>query len=141
LTQTRPTVEIKFHINLDWWPEHGRNLRVELLSHLCTACRDGLSGSYAAEMVDWVDPETAEVARVDALWHSLRSCCSQRPEFLSSETSLATAIFRVFLANGNEPLSAVEIWQRLARRDPATILRLLIHGRSYYGIEPLIGQG
>jgi hypothetical protein len=140
LRQTKPTVDTKFHINLDWWQQQGRNLRIEMLSHLCAGCRDSLSASYATEMVDWVDPDTAEVRRVDALWHSLRSCCSQRPEFLSPETSLATAIFRAFLGNGNEPLSAVEIWQRLARRDPATILRLLVSGRSYYGIEPADGR-
>jgi hypothetical protein len=134
---SRPTVETKFHIDLDWWQKQQRNFRIELLNHLCPDCKASFSSHQDTEMIDWVDPETAEVKRVDGLWHSVQTCCSRRPEFLSSETSLATAIFRLFLANGNEPLTSVEIWQRLARRDPDTILRLLVSGRAYYGVLPV----
>ena len=135
MTQKRPTVNTRFHIDLGWWTQEERNFRVELLSHLCPACREGFHSHRDTEMIDWVDPDTAEVRRVDGLWHSVQTCCSQRADFVSSDTSLATAVFRVFLANGNQPLSPVEIWQRLARRDPETILRLLVKGRSYYGIQ------
>jgi hypothetical protein len=135
LTQKRPTVNTKFRIDLGWWDEQGRNFRVELLSHLCPACHEGFHSHRDTEMIDWVDPDTAEVKRVDGLWHSLQTCCSQRADYVSSDTSMATAIFRVFLANGNDPLTPVEIWQRLARRDPETILRLLVKGKSYYGIH------
>ncbi|MGQ9554385.1 MAG: hypothetical protein ACUVWR_09755 [Anaerolineae bacterium] len=135
MNRTKPTVDSRFHIDLDWWEEQRRNFRVELLSHLCRECRDSFGSYYNDEMIDWVDPETGEVRRVDGLWHSLQSCCSQKGSFLSVDTSLATAVFRLFLANGNQPLSPVEIWQRLARRDPDTILRLLVKGRPYYGIR------
>jgi hypothetical protein len=132
-----PTVETKFHIDLDWWQQQRRDFRLELLNHLCADCKASFGSHRDTELVDWVDPETAEVKRVDGLWHSLRVCCSNRPEFLSPQTSLATAIFRLFLANGNEPLTPIEIWQRLGRRDPETILRLLVNGRSYYGVLPV----
>jgi len=135
LTQKRPTVNTRFEIDPEWWSRQRRNFRVELLGHLCPSCREGFHSHRDTELIDWVDPETAEVRRVDGLWHSLQSCCSQRADFVSSDTSLATAVFRVFLANGNQPLSPVEIWQRLARRDPETILRLLVKGRPYYGIR------
>lgn len=135
MNQTKPTVDTKFHIDLSWWEEQQRNFRLELLSHLCTGCREGFTSHRDTEMIDWIDPDTAEVRRVDGLWHSLRTCCSQRSDFVSGDTSLVTAIFRLFLANGNEPLSPVEIWQRLARKDPETVLRLLVKGRPYYGIR------
>jgi hypothetical protein len=135
LKQSRSTVETQFHIDLNWWEQQRRNFRVELLNHLCEGCREGFTSHRGTEIIDWVDPETAEVRQVDGLWHSLRTCCSQKGDFVSPDTSLATAVFRLFLANGNEPLSALELWQRLARRDPDTILRLLIKGRTYYGIE------
>ena len=105
--------------------------------HAILAHPDFIGGNYDTGTVDWVDPETGEVRRVDGLWHSLQSCCSHKPEFYSSEVSLATAIFRLFLANGNQPMSPMEIWQKLPRRDPKTILRLLTESRSYYGVRPV----
>ncbi|MGI6208950.1 MAG: hypothetical protein ACOYEW_12165 [Anaerolineae bacterium] len=133
--QVRPTVQTRFKIDLDWWEKQGRSFRVELWSHLCPGCRENFASHRGTEIIDWVDPETAEVQRVDGLWHSLRTCCAERPEFISGDISLMTAIFRLFLANGNTPLSPLEIWQRLARRDPETILRLLVRSRPYYGIR------
>lgn len=134
--RVKPTINTKYMIDLAWWNESGRNFRVELLGHLCEKCKHDLAAStYSAEMVDWIDPDTGEVRRVDALWHSLQTCCSQKPEFISAETSLPTALFRLLLANGNEPLSPLEMWQRLGRRNPETILRLLTNGRRFYGIR------
>ncbi len=138
--QTKPTSHTQFQIDLDWWKSEGRSFRVELWNHLCPGCRQRFETYRDTEAIDWVDPDTAEVLRVDGLWHSLRQCCSERPEYLGNDVSLSTAIFRLFLANGNQPLSALEIWQRLARRDPDTILRLLVRGRSYYGIRPVGGR-
>ncbi len=66
----------------------------------------------------------------------LRTSLGARILVLTTLLTLA-AFTGLFLANGNEPLSALEIWQRLARRDPDTILRLLVRGRTYYGIRPV----
>jgi len=54
---------------------------------------------------------------------------------------LTTAIFRVLIANGNTPLSAVEIHERIGRSDPQTLLRILrAHQmRARYGIKPILG--
>ena len=137
LKRVKPTPQTRFHIDLTWWEEQQRNFRVELLTHLCAECRKNFSSHVGTKMIDWVDSETAEVQQVDGLWHSLQNCCSQRSDFISSETSLVTSVFRLFLANGNQPLSPVEIWQRLSRRDPLTILRVLANGQVYYGIRPV----
>jgi hypothetical protein len=52
------------------------------------------------------------------------------------------AVFRVFLANGNTPLSALELHQLLDRRPASTILRMLTKARIYNGIKPVSnGQG
>ena len=87
--------------------------------------------------VDWIDPDTAEVARVDALWQSLRTHCSQRPDFIGDNTPLTDAVFRVFLTNGNEPLSAVELQEILGRYTPETILRTLGGRKIYKGVRPM----
>jgi hypothetical protein len=136
----RPTVDTKFHIDFDWWEEKERNFRLHLLSHLCSDCQSRYKDHREAELIDWVDADTAEVTRVDGLWHSLRICCSQRPDYVDELTPLTTAVFRTFLANGNEPLSPVELQDRL-RRPADTILRTIGGVRVYHGIKPAKDKG
>lgn len=132
----KPTVDTKFHIDFDWWEEAGRNFRVHLLGHLCDDCQERYADYQDAELIDWVDAETAEVTRVDGLWHSLLVCCSAKPDYITDYTPLATAVFRTFLANGNEPLSPSELGERLGR--PAeTILKTIGGFRVYSGIKPV----
>jgi hypothetical protein len=136
----RPTVDTKFHIDFDWWEEKERNFRLHLLSHLCSDCQSRYKDHREAELIDWVDADTAEVTKVDGLWHSLRICCSQRPDYVDELTPLTTAVFRTFLANGNEPLSPVELQDRL-RRPADTILRTIGGVRVYHGIKPVKDKG
>jgi hypothetical protein len=89
-----------------------------------------------SETVDWIDPETAEVQTVDGLWHALRKHCSTQPDYILESTPLTAAVFRVFLANGNGPLTPAELGARL-NRPAETILRVLGRGRVYDGIKPM----
>ena len=134
----KPDLETKFHIDSDWWEREGRDLRVYLQSHLCSECKVIYTNHRGSAEVDWIDPDTAEVTRVDALWQSLRTHCSQRPDFITEHTPLTDAVFRVFLANGNQPLSATELHEILGRRTPKTILRTLGGRRVYKGIRPVL---
>jgi hypothetical protein len=132
----KPTVETKYHIDFDWWEEKGRNFRLHLLSHLCSECQERYENYQEADLVDWIDAETAEVTQVDGLWHSLRTCCSLKPDYINDLTPLTTAIFRTFLANGNAPLSPAELQERLHR--PADIILRTIGGfHVYNGIKPV----
>jgi hypothetical protein len=133
----KPRLDTKFHIDFDWWEQKGLNFRIHLLSHLCDDCRGAYSSHQQTELVDWIDPDTAEVTRVDGLWHSLRTCCSNKPGYISESTPLTTAVFRVFLANGNEPLSPEELHERLGFRTPQTILRAIGGLKVYNGIKPV----
>lgn len=134
----KPNLETKFHIDFYWWEREGRDLRVYLQSHLCPECKVIYANHRGSEEVDWIDPDTAEVTRVDALWQSLRTHCSQRPDFITDSTPLTDAVFRVFLANGNKPLSAAELHEILGRRTAETILRTLGGRRVYKGIRPVL---
>jgi hypothetical protein len=138
MTIMRPTIETKFHIDMGWWEEQGRNLRFHVYNRLCPECK-ALYASYEdAGEVDWIDDQTAEVTRVDALTHSLRTCCSTKPDYITEEMPFTEAIFRVFLANGNHPLTPVELHEILNRRPPVTILRMLTAARTYNGIRAIL---
>ncbi len=133
----KPTIETKFHIDMDWWERNHRDIRLYMWNALCTDCRHRYKSHKDTEIIDWVDPQTAEVKQVDALWQSLRTCCSHKSSYVTEEHSLATAIFRIFLGNGNTPLSSIELHEKLVYRPAETILRILSGGKTYNGIRPV----
>jgi hypothetical protein len=135
----KPGVNTPFHIDFPWWERESRELRIYLQSHLCAEHRAQFQSIEQTEMIDWVDPDTAEVQQVDGLQHVLRTHCAQQPGYLEEHTSLIDAIFRVFLANGNSPLTSAELAERIGRKGQGqTILKTLSGGRVYKGIRPVV---
>ncbi len=137
LTWQRPTVDTKFHIDMEWWEENQRDIRVYIRDMLCPECRMAYEAGGSSDEVDWVDEQTGEVNRVDSLWHSLRTCCSKRPNYITPNMPIVEAVFRTFLANGNKPLSVNELYELLDRRPPQILLRILTAGPVYMGIRPV----
>jgi hypothetical protein len=132
----RPGLDTKFHIDYAWWDRADRNLEVYLRSHLCPEHQQAYANMATDALVDYVDPQTAEVTRVPGIQHTLISHCAKQPDYLTTQTTLVNAVFRIFLANGNTPKSATELGQQL-NRPPAMILRTLSSPRVYKGIRPL----
>ena len=133
----KPTLQTRFHIDFDWWSKNDRDWRVYLRSTLCPEHQKMFEDSQEEVQVDWVDAETAEVQRVDGLQHILITHCARQEGFISEHTTLVDAAFRLFLANGNTPLSSVELGERLGR-SPETILRTFSGPRVYKGIRPCL---
>jgi len=130
----KPTVNTPFHIDFDWWQQHDREWRVHLRSCLPPEKQEIASHSED-EQIDWVDPETAEVQRIDGLQHVLIQYAASDPNFITTRTTLVEAIFRTLLVNGNAPLTPAELGARLNR--PATVTLRTIGGRKVYkGIRP-----
>jgi len=132
----KPNLESEFHIDLEWWKKNGRNFRLYLHGLLCESCRLAYPSYKGTDNIDWIDPLTAEVREVDALWQSIRSHCSKEPGYISETTPMAMAIFRALIASGNFPLSPVELYQRIGKGSPEVILRVLAGDQTYYGIVP-----
>ena len=132
----RPSLDTKFHIDNDWWVAGGKDLRVAVRGQLCKDCQARFPDHRNLEAVDWVDPETAEVMRTDALLQTLRNDCSQKPEFISSTNSLVTNIFRILLLNGNQPQTPGELHAQIPWAGAETILRTLTAGQVYMGLRP-----
>jgi hypothetical protein len=130
-----PTIDTPFHIDFDWWSQNDHEWRVHLRSSLCAEHQEKFANLEADEKVDWVDPETAEVQRVDGLQHILISHCARTEEFITAHTSLTEAVFRLFLANGNLNLTPRELGEKL-NRPAETILRTISGVRVYKGIRP-----
>jgi hypothetical protein len=138
MSLVKPTLETPFHIDFNWWQQHDREWRVHLRSLLSEedqeTYKDIIDGG---EMLDFVDAETAEVHVVDGLQHVLITKTAQEEGFLEPRTALIEAVFRLFLKNGNIPMTVQYIGEQLDR-DPKPILRTLAGPRVYRGIRPII---
>jgi len=131
----KPTIKTCFHIDFDWWRQYDRDWRVYLQSYLCPEHQRSFAEMKNSQEVDWVDPETAEVQRVDGLQHILISHCAKQVSFITQQTTLVDSVFRLFLSNGNAPLTPEELAEQLGR-DPMIILRTLSGARVYKGLRP-----
>ena len=100
----KPTLQTCYHIDYDWWRKNDRDWRVHLQACLCPVHQAAFADLKEEALVDWVDPETAEVECVDGLQHILISHCAKDPGFITEHTALVDAVFRMLLANGNTPL-------------------------------------
>ena len=136
-THARPTTQTRFHIDFNWWQARDRDWRVFLQSLLCPEHQAAFANLPEDHLVDFVDPVTAEVQQVDGLQHVLISHCAKRVDFISPRTTLVDAIFRIFLANGNMPMTPLELAQ-ISGRAPDLILRVLTGETIYRGLRPIL---
>lgn len=136
--RVRPTVDTKFRIDYDWWERSEQDLQANIVAQLLPEQRDYFLEHSADSESDWIDPDTAEVRRVNALQMALQEA-ARSDNFYKPPVSLVNGVFRVFLTNDNLPLSPNELAQ-LIERQPMMILRTLTGQRVYKGIRPFVGD-
>ena len=132
----KPKLTSPFQIDFEWWKRNDRDWRVYLRSFLCEEHQRMFENLDNDEIIDWVDPKTAEVKQVDGLQHVLISHCAKQDDFLTRNMALVDAVFRVFLSNGNKPQTPQELGE-LLNRPADTILRTFSGIRVYKGIRPV----
>jgi hypothetical protein len=133
----KPSVKTPFHIDFDWWKQNERDWQVFLRSMLCPEHQEAFANLEESTLIDWIDPQTAEVKSVDGVQHALMSHCALQLEFTGERTAMVESVFRTFLVNGNVPMSAEELGKKLGR-SPDIILRTISGPRVYRGLRPLL---
>lgn len=131
----KPSVNTPFHIDFDWWKKNERDWHVYMRSLLCAEHQETFADVEQGQTIDWVDPATAEVKPVEGVQNALMTHCVKQPDFLTQQTALVEAVFRLFISNGNVPMSSYDLSARL-QRPAETILRTLAGPRVYKGIRP-----
>lgn len=118
----------RYFIDLNWYREQERSFAVLTASRLCPSSRE-------KEMPN------SEVA----LLHTFKKCCSKWEGFITPNLPLLEMVFRLFLANGNQPLELEQIQEQLQQwlgdsslRDLSIPkLKRIIDNDCYYGLRPV----
>jgi len=119
----------RWFIDLDWLEQHNRSFFILAQGCLCPKCRERLKGSKK------------EISAANLLSH-IEDCCSKTPEFVTDRSPISESIFRLFLANGNQPLDLEELGKQLGEwrggdtyRTSPEILSRLLESDLYYGLR------
>jgi hypothetical protein len=121
-------IQTRYFVDLNWYPEQGRSFAILAASRLCPISRKKEKSKAEA-----------------ALMRTIKQCCSKREGFLSSNMPLLEMVFRIFLANGNQPLKLGQIQEQLQQlgdisgtRDLSIPrLKRILDNDQYYGLRPV----
>jgi len=123
---TTEQVRPGWFINLDWFQQNDRSFSALAQGCLCPKCQKRLKG---------------EISATDLLT-TIKDCCSKTPGFITGELPILASIFRLFLANGNQPLDLDEMERQLrdwrggdTYRTSTEILSRLLKNDQYYGLR------
>lgn len=135
-SMVKPTEDTLFHIDYNWWRENDNNWQIFLQNYLCPEHQTAFEGSSDNTLVDWIDPDSAEVTLIDGILHALKTHCSLQPGFIDEHNAVVDAVFKVLFINGSKPMTARQIGEKINR--PADlILRTLAGPKVYRGIRPV----
>ena len=117
-------------IDLDWYEQNNRSFFTLAQGCLCPRCRERL--------------KEGKTSPADLVLN-IRDCCSNLPGFIGGELTILESIFRLFLANGNEPLDLAELSSQLNEwlggdgyRTSVEVLSRLLRDERYYGIRQVL---
>jgi hypothetical protein len=130
----RATPETRFYIDYDWWEKSDLDLKTYLYSRL--NIEEGSLDAASMNEIDIISPETGMVRRVDSFQYVIQSYFSQLPDDFLTRASLVDAVFCIILANANEPMSALDIAERV-QRTPKVVLKTIGGPKIYQGIRPV----
>ena len=121
--------EAQWTIDLKWLETNKRDFATLAKDKLCAKCRKKLKA------------DTTAVKPADIL-KAVQTCCSKADDFITPGLPFQESIFRVFLANGNKPLTLEELGEKLnkgrgadAHRTSVTFLARVMKNDDYYGIK------
>jgi hypothetical protein len=121
-------LQLRYFIDLDWYQQQERSFATLAASRLCPSSRKKEKTKSEA-----------------ALLRTIKQCCSKRDGFITPNMPLLEMIFRLLLANGNQPLELGQMHEQLqkwlgdtnnARDLSIPKLKRILDSDRYYGLRP-----
>jgi hypothetical protein len=119
---------LRYFIDLDWYQQQERSFATLATSRLCPTSRKKEKTKSEA-----------------ALLRTIKQCCSKRDGYITPNMPLLEMVFRLLLANGNEPLELGQMQEQLQKwlgdtnnsRDLSIPkLKRILDNDRYYGLRP-----
>jgi hypothetical protein len=142
---------VRYHIDRSWFDEQGLSFDDLLIERMCDGCR-GKLGETVEERFTAFDKKSGrmsfELRRVP-YGHNpmkvIREDCAKKKGYISPDMPTLEAVFRIYLANGNQPMPLEHVREQLAEWCPGggcqwlmlpteTLERIVEHDR-YYGLR------
>ena len=125
-------VEPRWLIDLDWYEQNNRSFLALTEGYLCPKYHKRLNAGEK------------EISSAELL-SAIKDCCAKTPGFVTAELPILESIFRLFLANGNQPLDVEELGKQLGEWrggdtycTSAEILSRLLASDQYYGLRQVL---
>lgn len=116
-------------IDLGWYQQNSRSLSTLAKNYLCAKCCKRLNA------------EEKEVPAAKLI-STIKGCCASDPQFITDKLPILESIFRLFIANGNQPMDLEELSKQLSERrggdtyhTSVEILSRLLKNEGYYGLR------
>ena len=126
---TAEPTKTRWFIDPNWYQQNNRSLYFLAQGYLCPKCAKQLKAK---------GKETS----LSKLLSNIKGCCSHDPGYITERSPILESIFRIFLANGNQPLDLDELGKQLSEwrggdiyRTSAEALSRLIETDQYYGLR------
>ncbi|MCC6175142.1 MAG: hypothetical protein IT305_07545 [Chloroflexi bacterium] len=147
----REQSHVHYVIDVDWFAQRGFSFNDVLQARMCESCAGRLD-EEVEERHTVLDKKTGratfDIRRTKYGENALRvihDCCSKKRNYITPDMPTLEAVFRVFLANGNTPMTVDVIREQLADWCPGggcqwlllpleQLERLIRHDR-FYGIH------
>jgi hypothetical protein len=133
----RPTIDTLFKIDFEWWASKDSSWKASLVGLLTPEEKEKYSKIINGDiLIDIIDVQTGRVEKVDGLRSIIYLEISTQESFVHPHIAITEGIFRLFMKNGNAPLSPVKMAE-LLNKDAKIILRTLLGVRPPKGIRPI----
>jgi len=130
---TAEQTKTRWFIDPNWYKQNNRSLYFLAQGYLCPRCAKQLKAK---------GKETS----LSKLLSNIKDCCSHTPGYITEQSPILESIFRIFLANGNQPLDLDELGKQLSEwrggdiyRTSTEALSRLIKNDQYYGLRQIQG--
>lgn len=141
----------RYFIDTDWYDQHNVSFNDIVHSRMCDQCQ-GRLGEETEERYPIADRRTGRVtyeirrvrygARPMAV---IRDCCSKKSGFITPEMPALEAVFRILLANANQPMPLEHVREQLREWCPTgrcqwllmpqEVLTQIVRGDRFYGLR------
>lgn len=141
-----------YHIDASWFEENNFSFDTFTQARMCDACLARLDEEveerYTAmdKKSGRVRYEFRKVAYGANPAKVIRDCCSKKKDYIQPDMPTLEAVFRVYLANGNQPMALEHVREQLREWCPGggcqwlllapERFERLVQNDRYYGIRP-----